>query len=82
MTSKALAAQVVPPKQKTCNAEDREGRGCTANDGEACDACAKLDRETMSYWRGEWAAASPEERDPRAYARNMRESGRGHLVRR
>lgn len=49
--------------------------------GEPCAACtAELERE-MAYHRRQYAAASPAERDPEGYARDMRDAGRGHLLR-
>jgi len=74
----ALKGQAVATK---CNAESREGRGCNANDGEPCDSCAVLNKATADYWRGQWQVASPEEKSPAKYAAEMREAGRGHLVR-
>jgi hypothetical protein len=58
-----------------CNLDDNEGV-CTADDGEPCAACAaSLERDMAHYYRL-WRAASPEERDPERYARELREAGR------
>ncbi len=65
--------------QQPCNREDREGR-CNANDGEPCDDCAERAETEAAYWFGQWKVAPLEERDPDRYRTEMREAGRGHLV--
>ena len=57
------------------------GHRCDVNDGEPCARCAKYEAESMAEaWRL-WRAADPIERDPIRYEREMREAGRGHLLR-
>jgi len=63
-----------------CNYDDNEGRGCTANDGEPCEACAAREREEMAYWLRKWEVATAEERDPEGYKQGLIDCGRGHLV--
>jgi hypothetical protein len=68
----------------TCNLDSD---GCTGgldeDTGEPgpCPACVAELRAETAYWRRQWDAASPEERDPERYAADMREGGRGHLLR-
>lgn len=64
-----------------CNAADREELGCNADDGLPCAACDAAFAKEAAYWAGQWAVASAEERDPAKYRAEMREAGRGHLVR-
>lgn len=42
-----------------------------------CPACRAA---TEAYWRAQYAVASPEERDPERYRREMIDAGRGHLL--
>lgn len=65
----AMESQVV------CNNEDREGR-CDANDGEPCDGCVAARKEEHDFFLAQWRVASPEEKDPERYRREMREAGR------
>lgn len=51
---------------------------CTADLGSPCD-CARCDAEECQM-RAEWEAASPEERDPARYRREIRDAGRGRLI--
>jgi hypothetical protein len=68
---------------------------CNADLGNPCDAgglddngdpipcldCQASYRDSHAEaWR-EWQAASPEERDPEGYRRDMVDAGRGHLLR-
>lgn len=63
-----------------CSADYRHP--CDANDGEPCDACRAWLAESEAEARRSWAAASPQERDPKKYAQDMRDAGRGHLLER
>lgn len=65
----------------SCTYVNREGN-CDANDGDPCDSCVAEQEAELAYWRGRWQVASPEEKDPDKYRAEMREAGRGHLVRR
>jgi len=53
-----------------------EDLGC-----DECPACAKALADDHSYYARQWAAASPAERDPERYAQDMKDAGRGHLLR-
>lgn len=68
-------------RMQECNYADSEGKGCTANDGEPCLACAAREREEMAYWLGQWRIAPLSETNPKAYAESLRDAGRGHLLR-
>lgn len=68
--------------EATCNAADREELGCNANDGFPCDACEKRTADEAAYWLGQWRVASPAEKDPAKYERDMVDAGRGEQVRR
>jgi hypothetical protein len=57
-----------------CNAD--AGHPCDANDGEPCAGCAAWIAETEAAARREWRAASPLERDPQRYEREMRDAAR------
>jgi hypothetical protein len=57
-----------------CNADYKHP--CDANDGEPCADCAAYLRESEREARRAWAAASPQERDPEGYERDLREAGR------
>lgn len=61
-----------------CNAD--LGHPCDADDGEPCPRCVEWLREGEREARREWAVASPAERDPVGYARDMVDAGRGHLL--
>lgn len=43
--------------------------------------CHPCREETMEAHRREWLSASPEERNPDQYRRDMIAAGRGHLLR-
>ncbi len=45
-----------------------------------CDACAAYMRIIEREARREWAAASPQERNPARYEADMRDSGRRRLL--
>jgi len=45
-----------------------------------CDECREWAEAEMRRSRREWAVASPEERDPEGYRRDMIDAGRGHLL--
>lgn len=53
---------------------------CDANDGEPCESCELSFQEESAYWAKYWRTASPEERDPEGYRRDMIDAGRGHLI--
>lgn len=63
---------------------------CTADLGHPCDAGGRDEygdpigcescRAIEDDMRREWAVASPEERDPERYRREMIDAGRGHLL--
>lgn len=57
-----------------CNAD--VGHPCDANKGKPCKACADYlnDSERLARWH--WQAASPQEKDPEKYERDLREAGR------
>jgi hypothetical protein len=57
-----------------CNAD--LGHPCDANGGEPCAACVAWLRESEQDARRAWRAASPQERDPEQYERDLREAGR------
>ncbi len=59
----------------TCNNEDREGR-CDADDGEPCADCKAVRQAEHDHFRALWDVASPAEKDPERYERDLRESGR------
>lgn len=61
-----------------CNAD--LGHPCDANDGEPCADCRRYLEEQAAYWRRAWARASPQERNPEQYERDMIDAGRGHLL--
>ncbi len=61
-----------------CNAD--LDHPCDALDGEPCPKCAEWHAQEMRYWARQWAAASPAEKDPEGYRRDMIEAGRGHLL--
>jgi hypothetical protein len=46
-----------------------------------CSACRRYAAESERMARREWLSASPAERDPAGYARDMIDGGRGHLLR-
>ena len=55
------------------------GRICDCGDeGRMCESCAMAEAH---YWRVLWESSSLEERDPEQYAQDMRDAGRGHLIR-
>ncbi len=60
--------------------EDGEPCLVMRTDGEFCAACARWHELEAGYWRRQWAVASPAERDPAGYRRDMIDAGRGHLV--
>lgn len=62
-----------------CNRDDREGR-CDADDGLPCGECQATFAAEAAYWRGEWKVAPLSEWDPAKYRAEMRDAGRGHLV--
>jgi hypothetical protein len=70
-----------PLALSSCNYEDGEGR-CTADDGFPCEACEERTADEAAYWLGQWRAASPAEKDPAKYERDMVDAGRGEQVRR
>lgn len=49
-------------------------------DGAPCESCAEYIRQEEAYWKRQWVVASPAERDPEGYRRDMIEAGRGHLL--
>jgi hypothetical protein len=53
-----------------------DSNGCTANDGEPCDSCKAALAADEKEARRLYAAASPEEKDPARYARELAEAGR------
>ena len=55
---------------------------CIADDGCRCECerCEVSFEADMAYWRGKWAVASPEERDPGKYLEDMIDAGRGYLL--
>jgi hypothetical protein len=62
--------------------EHADSYGCRAGeDGEPCAEYQKAMEEEDRYWRAQWAAASPAERDPERYRADMIEADRGHLLR-
>jgi len=58
-----------------------DGRPCSDPEtDEPCAQCsAAMDEALREAW-AEYAAASPAERDPVGYARDMVDGGRGHLL--
>jgi hypothetical protein len=83
VTADTLPAMRATLGARECNAD--EGHPCTAgspedDDGIPCAACAAYDAEMMRQTAAAWAVASPEERDPERYRRDMIECGRGRLV--
>lgn len=61
-------------KVGACNAD--LGHPCDANDGEPCAACAQYLIESEREARRSWAVASPEQKAPEGYERDLREAGR------
>jgi hypothetical protein len=61
-----------------CNAD--YGHPCDVNDGQPCANCEAWNSAIEAMARSEWEAASPQERDPAKYEREMRDAGRGHLL--
>jgi hypothetical protein len=58
-----------------------DGRPCRDPEtDESCPQCEAYMAQELAYWRGQWAVASPAERDPQGYAQDMHECGRGHLL--
>lgn len=56
---------------------DDFGRPCGLDeDGEPCPACEAWLEGEQRYWRAQWAVASPAERDPARYEREILEAGR------
>jgi len=43
--------------------------------------CWRCRDKTEAYWRAEYNAASPEEKNPEKYRQDMIDAGRGHLLR-
>lgn len=62
--------------EKSC-----DGRPCTDPEtGEMCAQCEATIRIEMAMHRAEYDRAILSERDPRAYAEELVEAGRGHLL--
>lgn len=57
-----------------------DGRPCRTDEGEPCAQCQATIDEEDRYWSAQWVVASPEERNPERYRREMIEAGRGHLL--
>jgi hypothetical protein len=64
-----------------CNAEEGHPSSCDANDGEHCVECQKTIDDAMADARRSWLVASPRERNRKQYVEDMRDAGRGHLLR-
>lgn len=63
-----------------CNAD--LGHPCDAGeDGEPCPECQAHRAEAMADARREYDIRSPQEKDPEQYAQDLRDAGRGHLLR-
>lgn len=66
-------------KYATCTADlDHPCDG--GEDGEPCSSCVKWSDEAHAYFRREWEVASPADRDPEGYRRDMIDAGRGRLL--
>lgn len=69
---------------EACNADDH---GCSGgwddyiDEPGPCAACRKAEADAMADALRSYRAASPAERDPAGYAADMRDAGRGHLLR-
>jgi len=62
-----------------CNAD--LDHPCDADDGEPCPSCVVWAEQSAADARASYAVASPKERNPVQYAQDMRDAGRGHLLR-
>jgi hypothetical protein len=66
---------------RPCDNADEYGCPELRETGEQCTKCAACSDYWMRIYESEYRAASPAERDPEGYRRDMIEAGRGHLLR-
>jgi hypothetical protein len=66
---------------RCCDNSDEYGCPELRETGENCAACQAHHDYWHRIYRAEWAVASPAERDPEGYRRDMIDGGRGHLLR-